>query len=287
MNISELLQSTQYLRGLDGTPNAWGPKNTFTTKKFGTIYLYNKQVRTKTGNSVIEISMMIKTETDKVEANYHRVMMAIYGVNQRTVQGLTLAKELEAMDDKYKEMSYEDLIAYAIEGKPFPDKTVIRNEAGTYTIIDDNVSKENRIMVHCSCSDYFWTWQYYNVENDVDITKTAVKYANYSGKSYRNPNRHPGMCKHLLLLLALLMDPDGKGNSGVIKEARNVTRQFRLNIEKFTKAERLTTSQYKKIMKEWEEGKEKANITRKVDSDPVLQRKKKSNWRAVQRKMVG
>ena len=291
MNISELLQSTHRVKN-----HAYGPKNTFNNKKYGELFLYNKVVRAKSGNSVIEVSMMIKAVTDNKETNYHRVMMAISGVNQRTVQGMTLVRELEAMDDKYKEMEYEDVIAHAIEGKPFPDKTVIKNEAGTYTIIDDNVSKDSMIKVWCSCSDYYWTWQYYNVENDVDIFKEANKYNPRTAKGknalktnhpLRNPNRRPGMCKHLLLLLALLMDPEGNGGSNVIKEARGVTRAYKANIERFKKADRLTSYQYGKIVQKWEEERKAIDRDRGVENDPVLQRKKKTNWRAVQRKMVG
>lgn len=291
MNISELLQSTQYVGN-----KSYGPKNTFANKQLGQIYLYNKQVKAKTGHSVIEISMMIKAVTEK-NVSYHKVMMAIGGVNQRTVQGITLVRELEAMNDKYKGMAYEDVIIEAIQNKPFPDKTVIQNEAGTFTIIDDNVSKDNRIMVWCSCSNYYWVWQYYNVENKVDIFNTAPpKYnprteagreALKANKPMRNPGRHAGMCKHLLLLLALLMDPDGNGGSGLVKEARSVTRNFKANIDRFQKVDRLTKRQYENIVQKWESERAGINRERGVKNDPALQKKKKTNWRSIQKRMVG
>lgn len=289
MNISELLQSTHYVSGQDGTPHAYGPKNTFKNKELGEIYLYNKTVNTKTGSSVIEISMMIKAVTDTVETDYHKVMIAINGVNQRTVQGQTLVNELEAMDKKYVDMDYEEVIAIALEKKPFPGKTVIKNEAGTYTIIDDNISKKNDILVWCSCSDYFWTWQYYNVEKHVDIFNEAVKYGNYGGKAKRNPGRHPGMCKHLLLLLALLMDPqeNGNGGTGTINEARGVTRNFRANIDRFKKVDRLSKSQYKSLVTKWKEKTTTVVRKRNYDSDVVLQKTKNPNWRKIQNNMVG
>ena len=295
MNISELLQSTQYVH--DGS---FGPKNTFSQKRYGEVFLYNKQVKAKTGISVIEVSMMIKAVTDTVETNYHKVMIAINGVKQRTVQGMTLVRELEAMDDKYKEMDYEEVIAIALEGKPFPEKTVIKNEAGTYTIIDDNVSKDNQILVWCSCSNYYWMWQWYNVENNVDIFKVKPKrYVPKTKKGkealkanhpMRNPGRHPGICKHILLLLALLMDPGPsgrEGGSGVIKEARSVTRNFRANIDRFKKAERLNTTQYENIIKKWSQDMQGVGQVRQIDSDPFIEKKKKTNWRSVQKRMVG
>lgn len=295
MNISELLQSTQYVHG-----GSYGPKNTFSQKKYGEIFLYNKQVKAKTGISVIEVSMMIKAVTDTVETNYHKVMMAISGVKQRTLQGMSLVRELEAMDDKYKEMDYEDVITVALEGKPFPDKTVIKNELGTYTIIDDNIGKDSQILVWCSCSNYYWTWQWYNVENNIDIfNKKPQRYspktkkgkeALRANKPMRNPGRHPGICKHLLLLLALLMDPGSAGSaggSGVLKEVRSITRNYKANIDRFKKADRLTSSQYESIVKKWAQDMKEVGQTRQVDSDPYIERKKKTNWRSVQKRMVG
>ena len=305
MNISELLQSTQYVNN-----RSYGPKNTFQQKSFGEIYLYNKVVKTKANSSVIEVSMMIKAVTD-TESSVHKVMLAINGVNQRTVQPETLVKEIRLKDKKYEDTEAypsEDLLIYAVEGKPFEGKTVIKNEAGTYTIIEDNVSKDNDIMVWCSCSNYYWVWQYYNVENNVDIFKQAParyvprteagKNALKTNRPMRNPNRRPGMCKHIMLLLALLMDTNsdskGVGNTGstnVIKESRSITRNFKANIARFQKVDRMTNEQYKKLMNTWKNERIEVDKARGLDSDPVLAPKKSQkglkNWQKIQNNMVG
>ena len=95
------------------------------------------------------------------------------------------------------------------------------------------------------------------------------------------------MCKHILLLLALLMDPQGDGNSSMIKEARSITRNFKANIERFQKVSRLDKSQYKSIIKTWEEKTNTVRRTRNYDSDPVLRAVNKPNWRSIQNNMVG
>lgn len=316
MNISQLLQSTQRV-----SHQSYGPKNTFQYKPFGEIYLYNKSVKAKSGNSIIEVSMMIKSVTDKKETN-HKVMIAINNVKQQTVKEDTLVARIRNLRvdgvKKYEdEKAYtkEDLVILAIEGKPFVGETVIKNEAGTYTIIEDNVSKESEIWVWCSCSNYYWVWQYYNVENGVDIfgdaparyvpRTEAGKNALKTNRPMRNPNRKPGMCKHIMLLLALLMDTnvDSKadsnnvgnpGDTNVIKEARSITRNFKANIARFKKTQRLTGEQFKALMKSWEKERARASKERGLENDPVLAPKRSQTrayqtktWQKIQNNMVG
>ena len=183
MNISELLASTHRVNN-----RSYGPKNTFDNKKLGKVLLYNKTVRTKPDLSIIEVSMMIEAVTEK-GMDHHRVMAAIYGVKQQKVTGRELAAEMRRIKKGRKGIEKETdqaLIIEALETKPFKDKTVIREgneqgfpvspedddkkqDLGYYIIIDDNVSKDNLVKVWCSCSSYYWTFLYYNVENDVDI----------------------------------------------------------------------------------------------------------------------
>ena len=307
MNISELLKSTQYVS------KEYGPAYTFGYKDFGQIYLYNKKVKTKPGFSIIEVSMMIKAATDTVEKGNHKVMLAISGVKQQTVIAKTLINLIRAENEGFKdEEKYPDdlLLSAAIEGKPLTGRTIMSNENGTYTIIEDNIPKESQILVWCSCSNYYWVWQYYNVEHGVDIFgKAPARYVHRTkkgaesfakNKPIRNKGRHPGMCKHILLLLALLMDTDsdskGVGNPGssnVLKEARSITRSFKANIERFQKVDKLTQAQFKDLMRGWEKEREKVAQERGLSNDIVLAPKKVQskhvlrNWERIQRDMVG
>ena len=52
MNIAQLINSTNQVEG-------YGTENTFQNKKFGSIFMYNKVVRTKPGSSIIEVTMMM------------------------------------------------------------------------------------------------------------------------------------------------------------------------------------------------------------------------------------
>ena len=301
MNISQLLKSTQI-------SHEYKPFYTFTYKPFGEIYLYNKKVLTKPGHSVIEVSMMISSKTDTVEKGNHKVMLTIAGVKQYSVTAKTLADTIRRENDNLKGKKDNELVIMALEEKPLKGKTVMSNQNGYYTIIEDNIPKDSEILVWCSCSNYYWVWQYYNVENGVDIFGTApAKYTHRTkkgaeafakGKPIRNPNRHPGMCKHIMLLLALLMDTDSnEGNNrdtNLIKEARNVTHNFKANIERFKTKDRMTDSDFKALMKNWEEElRGKVAKERGMAGDIVLAPKKKQtahkmkNWEIIQNNMVG
>ena len=179
MNIAELIDSTGHVEG-------YGSKNTFKNKTFGAIFMYNKVVRTKPGSSIIEVSMMIKGTSDRILAAkesagrsvaVHKVMVAIHGVEQKVVNGKDLAGLIRLEHPEFKdEEAYpdRDLIQLALESKPLAGKTVLSQSAndyirGTYVIITDKIKKESQIRVWCSCSSYYWTFQFYNVENNVDI----------------------------------------------------------------------------------------------------------------------
>lgn len=262
MNISELIRSTSYVKGYD-------PKNTFSNKKFGGIMFYNKTARVKPNSSILEVSMMIQGSTDTIlpakeaasrAVAAHKVMVAIRGVEQQAVSADTLCELIRSARDAYKDeeaFPNEELLSMVVnpDFKPFEDKTIMPQANGTYVIINDKISKECDIRVWCSCSSYYWVFQFYNVENNVDIWgKAPARYIPKTKKGFeafvknqpmRNPGKHPGMCKHIMLLLALLMDSD------VVAEARGVVGNYKANIERFKKVDRMTADQYNTLMKKY------------------------------------
>ena len=272
MNISQLLRSTEYL-------DHFKPSYTFTQKKFGDIYLYNKVVRVKPGSSIIEVSMMIKGATERVftarqgskTVAAHKVMIAIRGVEQEVLSNDALFDKIKTENKSLEEgLDKRDILYRARRGeKLLPDKTIFVNQGGGFVVVSDKISKESEIRVWCSCASYYWVFQYYNVENNVDIWgKAPDKYipktkkgweAFKSGKPMRNPGRHPGMCKHLLLLLALLMDDD------TISEARGITANYRANLERFNKVNRLGPKKYQELLNKYHNDRRRQNLKRQME----------------------
>lgn len=74
--------------------------------------------------------------------------------------------------------------------------------------------ESNSGIVVENCSDYYYTFAWYNSEHRVNIGMKPPRYTPYRKltkkdtdfRPVRNPNRHPGVCKHLLLFIALLMN---------------------------------------------------------------------------------
>lgn len=265
MNISELLQSTSRVKGFSA-------KDTFNKKKFGEIILYNKSVKTKANLSIIEVSMMIKGLSDKIKPTKeseersvvaHRVKIAISGVKQEVVSSEELVNRIKNIEIDGKK-PYADLHGNHIKSevehdvKFFEDKSIFKSGPTSYVIVDDHISKESKIQVWCSCSSYYWVFQYYNIQEDVNIRahnkypreyiyKTKAGWEAFRrNKPMRNPGKHPGMCKHIMLLLAILMENE------TVAEARSVIKNYKANYSKFKKLDRMSPGNYKKLLDKFE-----------------------------------
>ena len=256
MKIKELIQSTAKVphRG----------KSQALSKKFGIILLHNQTVTVRKFGTVIDVSMMISGVTDKIKTAsgrtpvaYHKVTMSIKGIKQTYYTPKELVKVIRGSHQEYSDSEkYKDAdVLNAVLDNPggfFKDATVFRttNDAGKgFSVVSNKISEDSEVQVWCSCSDYYWTFQYYNCDHNVDLYKQYPdRYIPKTKKGYeafkknqplRNPGKHPGMCKHLMLLLATLME------KGVVEEnGSNLTHYYKLNYSKFQKQERLGTTAY-------------------------------------------
>lgn len=279
MTLEQLLRSTENYQGADGK-NHYSPSYTFSHKQMGNIYFKNKTVRTKPEHSIIEITMLITGKTEQVKKGgntsniaAHRVMMSIRGVRQQVRSTKQIATNMrfaypQDYGDKEK-FSDEELAQRAVSGdvKPFKHSTVLplENQPGKYVILQDEIPNDAIIRVWCSCSSYFWSFQYYNIKAGANILDSkaagAASYGAYryktkagfeafkSGKPMRNPKKVPGMCKHLLLLVALLIQTKTFSESS--KETRKTLSKYEMNASKFTKMNHVSQTEYESKMNEF------------------------------------
>lgn len=278
MNIRELIASTALIGKGRG-------KSSVFSKKFGSVLLYNQMATVQKLGTSVTVSMMISGVTDKINVAgkkepvaYHKVSLAINNIKQEyyTPEELvnTLRKNHTEFADTDKWNS-NDILHAAIEApqKYFPGSTLFRatnDENNGYCVVSNKIPEDAEIQVWCSCSDYYWTMQFYNCERDVDLYKTyPQRYipktqkgleAFKSGQPLRNPGRHPGMCKHLMLLLATLMD------KGVIEDkGSNLKRYYKANYSNFDmRKRRLSMSEYENVIKEYDRDHEKQLDQRNV-----------------------
>ena len=291
VTIQQLIDSTNTVKGYD-------TQTTFSKKKFGAIYAFNKVATPKPENSIIEISMMIKGVTDIVHLKskdrpvaIHKVLMAIKGVKQEILSRTELISRMKL---KYVELREEDkeevIIARALDPnkKPFENRTVMQVNQDKFVVLDDKISNDAEIHVWCSCSSYYWVFQYYNIDKDVNLPRynkpMNYKYKTKAGiqaalnrKPMRNPNKAYGMCKHLQLLLALLMDSETV--SATTSGAKAINKEYHLNISRFKKVERLSPVEYKKLQTKFKHDRDIKLEERRANSGfaniASMQRKKK------------
>lgn len=292
--ISQLLESTEKVKG-------YGAENTFSKKQFGAIYAYNKVVTPKAMNSIIEVSMMIKGATEMVKTRRgnkpvaHKVLVAITGVKQYI---LTKEELVSRMRLKYPELRLDpnkaytdaeritldnDVIARAldIDRKPFENAIVMQTNTDEFTVIEDKIRDDSTVHVWCSCSSYYWVFQYYNEQKDVNLERPGRKMQGTykhkskkgeemfrSGTPMRNPNKACGVCKHLMLLLALLMDKKTVATTSA--ESKTVLKEYHLNINRFKKVKRLSQSEYNTLIKNFDKDRRKVLEQRKSNFLPII-----------------
>lgn len=273
-SISEIISSTNTVKGRGSS--------SLGQKQFGAILAYNKLVLATPGGTTIIVSMMIKGLTDKLNGKpvaAHRVLIAVSGVKYEHYTATELVAKIRAEIPKYKDeekFPFMDLIKMVQEQniKFFHEKTILPTKDRTYVVINNKISTDAKMQVHCSCSDYFWTFQWYNVDENVDLygvkpppyrysNRSSAKRLTGNGKQFsmagkratsstvsiRNPGKAFGMCKHILLLLGMLMDeevvaPSDPSNQG--SESPAVS--YKLNVDRFKKEEHISYREYNDLI---------------------------------------
>lgn len=253
MNIRELIESTNRVPGRD--------KASVFQKKFGSIYAFNKSINIFKGGKAIIINMMIKGSTDMIKIGGQRKPVAYHKVSLALNVGEDGKKEYEPDElvsiirINHKEYENEEewpkwAILKEVLDKPdafFDNATVFRMvNSKNYVVVTNNIPEDSEVQVWCSCSDYYWTFQYYNMQtrNNDGSCLNLYGSAHYP-KSYnplskkgkeskaplRNPGRNPGMCKHLMLLVAMLMEDD------LISDPKNgLKKYYKANYGSFIKS---------------------------------------------------
>ena len=274
MNIKELIASTNRVKNRD--------QATVFQKKFGSIYAFNKNITIFKGGNAIVINMIIGGVTDYIRTGgrkqpvpFHKVSLAL-NIGKDGKKDYTPTELVEAIRAKHSEYRDKDkwpnpdVLKAALENpdKFFEDATIFPTTNGEgYTVVTNNIPENSQVQVWCSCSDYYWTFQYYNINtrnrdgsslNLYGATGYPRVYNHRStaGKKskrpMRNPGRHPGMCKHLMLLVAMLMKDE------VIKDSKDgLIKYYKANYGEFLKGnekKRISQQAFESKMKQYERG---------------------------------
>ena len=274
MNLKELIASTNRVKGRS--------QSEVFQKKFGSIYAFNKDITIAKGGNAIIVNMIIGGVTDFIKMGgkrqpvpFHKVCLAL-NVGKDGKKDYTASELVKAIRAKHPEYRDEqewpnpDVLKAALENpsKFFDDATIFKTtNAEGFTVVTNNIPENSEVQVWCSCSDYYWTFQYYNISTrnkdgsclNLYGTTGYPKVYNHrsvigkkSKRPMRNPGRHPGMCKHLMLLVAMLMEDE------VIKDTKNgLTKYYKANYEEFLKGNeksRISQAAFARKMQQYEKG---------------------------------
>ena len=274
MNIKELIASTNRVKNRD--------QATVFQKKFGSVYAFNKDITIAKGGNAIIVNMIIGGVTDYIQTGgkrqpvpYHKVSLALNvgkdGKKDYSPTGLVeaiRAKHSEYRDEK--KWPNPDVLKAALENPSnfFEDATIFKTTNGEgYTVVTNNIPEKSEVQVWCSCSDYYWTFQYFNISTKNKDGSCLNLYGSsgyprvYNHRSpigqkskrpLRNPGRHPGMCKHLMLLVAMLMEDE------IIKDTKNgLTKYYKANYQEFLKdkeKDRISQRSFDNKMQQYKKG---------------------------------
>lgn len=282
MNLEELIASTNKVKNRD--------QGSVFKKKFGSIMAFNKKVSVAGQGNVIVVNMMIGGVTDYIRAGgkrkpvpFHKVVLAINvgedGYKRYTAE--ELVKEIRSKTKEYEGLPDPDVLKGALESptKYFEGWTLFqKSDNHGFVIIKNQIPKDSEIQVWCSCSDYYWTFEYYNIQNrsskgaclnySQGATSAYPKVYNHqsaagkkSKRPIRNPGRHPGMCKHLMLLAAMLM------KDNLIKDSNGLSKFYEANFAEFIKGsmktQRLNQRSFDEVMRGYKEGQKELSAQRR------------------------
>ena len=286
MNLKELIASTSKVKKNRDQASVF-------QKKFGSIYAYNKNITIARGGNAIVVNMIIGGVTDMIRTGGKRTPVPFHKVSLALNVGKDGKKEytskemvdtIRAMHREYadeKKWPAPDVLKKVLEepDKFFEDATVFpaTNKGVGFVVVTNNIPEESEVQVWCSCSDYYWTFQYYNLstKNKDGSCLNLYGASGYSSRVYvhrsktgknskrplRNPGRHPGMCKHLMLLAAMLMEDE------VISDPKNgLKKYYKANYKEFLQGkEKKLVSQrtMERKMSQYERGQEVLNDQRK------------------------
>jgi hypothetical protein len=81
----------------------------------------------------------------------------------------------------------------------------LRTSDGRVVFLEQISSKEDDVLVRCTCKDFSYRFNYYNSLNGSLFGRKRTKYEG-KGLWEANPQEAPGMCKHLMKMAKILRE---------------------------------------------------------------------------------
>lgn len=212
MKISELIESSARIRSMN-TEGHYAASYVFSNKELGQPLQFNKTVLYKPNSSIVEIGMYITAVTEKGKSG-HFCQIALRGIQMEAKSAEEVFEKVRSRQGgKMAEADEDEIRDYIAAGNTvYNNKYVVqsRNNNNVYLVMDRNISPDTECKVKCSCASFLFDVSWYNAKAGCLIGK-AMPYPKHAMNvggtttTVRNIDKVPGLCKHLMLLVSLLM----------------------------------------------------------------------------------
>lgn len=255
MNIGQLIASSAQIESRTTKGEQRYSQENALNKPFGQVLQYNKTVLYKPSFSIVEVGMYIRAKTQKGVSG-HFAQVAIKGVDMEEKDQSEVFKYLRQHKKALKDFSDQDLHDYINKGgNVYYGKIVMqsRNNVNKYLVMNKNVPLDAEIRVRCSCASYFWDCAWYNAKAGCHIGAAPPAYPKFRLPDYDGPKRNihqvPGACKHIMLLLSMLMK-DGFLAGGTDEFDKGISRKVSYISAKTQNQQRISSMRAKYYVQE-------------------------------------
>ena len=257
MKINELIASSAEITSYNHQTNEfteghYSSSYVFNNKKIGPVLEYNKTVLYKPESSVIEVGIYFKSVTERRKAG-HYCQIALRGIEMEEKSVDEVLDHLRRKNNgKYANLSDDELLEIIARGdNVYYGKYVIqsRNRPDKFLVMQPTISQDTDVRVRCSCASFMFDVAWYNADHHCLIGSRPPQTRKFKldkdDTPTRNIYRTPGLCKHLMLAMALLT------RDGFIKGGSDTfNREGALALKKARSSKRITRNDANFIIRE-------------------------------------
>ena len=224
MNLRELISSTRRVK-----TNMWDPSKDFRSREFGQIISCDVKGRYNPRFKTVTVTLYIKTKTQgqrniseglgDTVITTHTAAITFKDIVEHVVDIHDKVSEYNSLNPDNPITSVQDIINKMQETEPDLVPVEITDD---YIVFRTRVDFSTECRVKCTCAHFYYTFAYYCAQSDAYIGDNVAPYKamnkvkeRRSKPKYRNSNGVPGLCKHLQLLIQLVLKTDNGINGNV------------------------------------------------------------------------
>jgi len=224
MNLRQLISTTRSVK-----TNMWDPSKDFRSREFGQIIDCNVKGNYNPRFKTLTVTLYIKSKSQdqrKISEGLgdtvistHTAAITFKNIVEHTIDIQEKVQEYNSLNPEHPIESVQDIIDKMKESEPDLVPVEITDD---YIVFRTRVDFTTECRVKCTCAHFYYTFAYYCAQAGAYIGDNVAPYKamnrvkeKRSKPKYRNSNRVPGLCKHLQLLIQLILKTDNGINGNM------------------------------------------------------------------------